>query len=51
MIIDFDEQLKVVWQALHGFRDDCIPEGNCDYDEQWDAICTAMANIEDELKK
>lgn len=37
--------LETVWEALHGFREDCIPEGDQDYDEQWNDICTAMAWI------
>ncbi len=41
--------LKVVWDALHSFREDCIPEGDLMYDEQWGEICTAMAHIEGEL--
>ena len=38
-----------IWGALHGFREDCIPEGEKAYDEQWDEICTAMAWIQEEL--
>ena len=37
--------LETVWEALHGFREDCISEGDQDHDEQWDDICTAMAWI------
>ena len=32
---------ETVWDALHGFREDCISTD----DEQWDDICTAMAWI------
>tara|TARA_R100000654_G_scaffold11305_1_gene24779 strand:- start:108 stop:275 length:168 start_codon:yes stop_codon:yes gene_type:complete len=43
------EDLKVIWDALHSFREDCIPEGDFMYDEQWDEICTAMAHIHEAL--
>jgi hypothetical protein len=46
---DLDDAMKVIWNALHGFREDCIPEGDIHYDEQWDEICTAMANITERL--
>lgn len=41
--------IKVIWDALHAYREDCIPEGDLMYDQQWDEICTAMAHIEDEI--
>jgi hypothetical protein len=41
--------VDAVWEALAGFREDCIPEGDPAYDEQWSDICTAMAWIEEEL--
>jgi hypothetical protein len=41
--------LETVWDALHGFREDCIPEGDSDFDRQWDDICTAMAWLAEEL--
>ena len=41
--------LKVIWDALYAYREDCIPEGDLMYDEQWDEICTAMAHIHEEL--
>tara|TARA_Y100001972_G_C7471434_1_gene240021 strand:+ start:216 stop:413 length:198 start_codon:yes stop_codon:yes gene_type:complete len=40
-----EDDLKVIWDALHSFREDCIPEGDFMYDEQWDEICTAMARV------
>ena len=40
-----EDDLKVIWDALHGYREDCIPEGDLLYDDQWDQICTAMAHI------
>ena len=48
-MIDRDEFNKV-WIALEGFRENCIPEGVAEYDNQWDDICTVMAKIEEELK-
>lgn len=41
--------LDVVWEALWGFRDDCISEGDPMHDEQWENICTAMEWIAEEL--
>ena len=41
--------MESVWVALHGFREDCIPEGDEDYDSEWNDICTAMAWIREEL--
>tara|TARA_R100001460_G_scaffold25897_1_gene52170 strand:- start:188 stop:370 length:183 start_codon:yes stop_codon:yes gene_type:complete len=42
--------LSIVWEALHGFREDAIPEGiESQWDQQWDEICGAMANITEEL--
>lgn len=38
-------KFETVWYALHCFREDCIPEGDPMYDEQWDEICQAMAVI------
>ena len=48
-MIDRDEFNKV-WIALEGFRENCIPEGVAEYDNQWDDICTVMAKIEEELE-
>lgn len=41
--------LETIWDALHGYRETCIPEGNPDYDRQWSDICTEMAWIAEEL--
>ncbi len=41
--------LNEVWDALHAFREDLIPEGDEMYDRQWDDICTAMAWIQEDL--
>ena len=42
--------LVTVWDALEGYRENCIPEGHDLYDEQWNDICTAMAWIAEELE-
>ena len=49
--MSIDDALKVIWNALHGFREDCIPEGDLHYDEQWDEITTAMAVLQETLNK
>lgn len=41
--------LEIIWAALHGYREDCIPEGEPSYDDQWGDICGAMAQVRDEL--
>lgn len=41
--------LEIIWAALEGYREDCIPEGEQTYDAEWDNICTAMAQLRDEL--
>jgi len=41
--------MEPIWDALTAFREDCIPEGEPRYDDQWSDICTAMAWIEEEL--
>jgi hypothetical protein len=41
---------ETIWEALHGYRENCIPEGGDPaYDEQWNDICSAMAYIQEEL--
>lgn len=42
---DSDSWLETVWDALHAYRADLIPEGDKQYDEIWSDICTAMAWI------
>jgi hypothetical protein len=37
--------LNIIWNALHSYREDCIPEGEPTYDREWDEICTQMAWI------
>lgn len=46
---DTTSWLDTVWSALHGFRDQCIPEGQLVHDAQWSDICTAMSWIAGEL--
>jgi hypothetical protein len=50
-MLNFDPEgsLNTIWDALHAYREDCIPEGDESYDRQWDAICTAMAEIREGL--
>ena len=47
--LDRDTWLETIWNALESYRNDCIPEGNEDYDEEWSEICSAMAWITEEL--
>ncbi len=48
---DTKEQLNVIWEALQGFRETCIPEGQDEeYDSYWDEICTAMGWITEDLE-
>jgi hypothetical protein len=44
------EALKIVWDALHMARENCISEGIPENDEQWDDICHAMAIIHESLE-
>lgn len=45
---DKESWFETIWDALHSYREDCIPEGE-EYDPIWDDICTAMAWISEEL--
>jgi hypothetical protein len=40
---------ETIWDALHGYREDSIPEDHEAYDEQWSDICTAMAWLREEF--
>ena len=44
---DHIQSLNFIWEKLHYYREDCIPESNPDYDEEWSDICISMAWIED----
>ena len=37
--------LSTVWAALECHRENTIPEGDAQHDQQWNDICTAMAWI------
>jgi|TARA_R110000737_G_scaffold20201_3_gene38535 hypothetical protein len=41
--------IECIWDALSGYREDCIPESDSTYNEEWDDICTAMAWITEEF--
>jgi len=42
--------LSIIWDALHDYRENSIPENQDKmYDEQWDEICGAMAEITEQL--
>lgn len=41
--------MNTVWGALEGYRENCIPPDDPQYDEEWDDICTAMAWIRESL--
>lgn len=47
---NIDSILDTIWDALQAYREDCIPESDPTYDDQWGDICTAMAWIEEDLK-
>ena len=44
------DELEVIWDALFCYRENSIPEGEPQYDEQWSDICTTMHKIEEELE-
>ena len=48
---DSDSWLETVWDALHAYRADLIPEGDEQYDEIWNDICTAMMWITESVEK
>ena len=48
---DRQSHLDCIWEALHDYRENCIPEGDEMYDSMWDDICTARAWIEEDLEK
>ena len=43
------EALSAIWQALHTFREDVIPEGETENDSWWNDICEAMAHLHETL--
>lgn len=51
-----EPQLRIIWEALHTYREKCIPDTSesdhgpeTSYEEQWNDICMAMADIESAL--
>lgn len=44
------DEIEVVWDALFCFRENCIPEGEPQYDTKWSDLCTTMHKIEEELE-
>ena len=46
---DIRSAIDTIWDALHAYREDCIPESDPMYDDQWSDICTAMAWIQEDL--
>ncbi len=46
---DIEKQLEIIWDALHSYREDCIPESDPSYNEEWEDICLAMAVIREDL--
>jgi hypothetical protein len=44
------DELEVIWEALFDMRENCIPEGDPQYDAKWSDICTTMHKIEEELE-
>ena len=49
MPYDITEELETVWDALHAYREDLIPEGEEMYDDLWGDICTSMSRITESL--
>ena len=43
------KELNRIWEVLHTYREDCIPEGSMCYDEEWDDICYTMARLKEML--
>lgn len=41
--------LDTIWNALHAYRADSIPETNPDYDSEWSDICSAMEWLREDL--
>ena len=47
---DIKQQLEIIWDVLHAYREDSVSEGDEMHDAIWDEVCTAMAVIEENLK-
>ena len=48
---DRQSMLDTIWHALECYREDCIPEGEERYDEEWNDIFIAMTRITRDLQK
>ena len=48
-MLDVQESISTVWQALHAYRSIAIHEGEPQHDNDWSDICTAMAHIQELL--
>jgi hypothetical protein len=46
---DIREQINIIWEALHSYREKCIPESDPSHNEEWENICLAMAVIQEQL--
>ena len=44
------KELNRIWEVLHTYREDCIPEGIDHHDEEWDDICYTMARLKEMLE-
>jgi len=44
------KELSRIWEVLHTYREDSIPEGIDNNDEEWDDVCYAMARIKEILE-
>ena len=44
------KELNRIWEVLHTYRENCIPEGSMCYDEEWDDICYTMARLKEMLE-
>jgi hypothetical protein len=42
--------MDCIWNALHAYRFELIPEGDAAMDEEWSELCTAMAWLREELE-
>lgn len=47
MFIITEKDMELVWNALHFYREEGIPESanNKEWDREWEEICTVMANL------
>ena len=43
--MNYLHHVHIVWEALHSYREQCLPEDQEKYDEEWDDITAAMSWI------